>query len=349
MSASAPAVTAAPGLSDGVRGLLARRESQLVITMVVIVALCEALDHQFVSSLVLANILITAMVTVFTALAQLLVMLTRGIDLSIAPTLGIAALAVGFAAQDNGLGLVWGVLLGALIGAALGVGNAVLVSLIGLPPIIATLGTYSVYGGLQFIVAHGTQVLSIPAQYTQFGYARKTLFYGVPPIVIAGVVVTVAVGYLLRHTVFGRDVYATGDDREAAFRAGIPTRRVIFLAYVLCGMLAGIAGVVYLTRTGSADALTGSQTNEELNAIAAALIGGAALTGGRGTALGAVLGALFLSLILSAMGQVANIPSEWQPAGVGVLILLAVVADPKSRRSGPLTMLVANLKRRWRQ
>lgn len=329
------------------RALANRRELQLVAIMLSLTAICGAINPAFLSSAVISNILITGMVTVFMALGQLIVILTKGIDLSVAPILGISALVVGYQAEDHGLSLPLGVLLGIGLGAALGLGNAVLVSLIGLPPIIATLGTFSVYGGLQYLAAGGSQVYSIPSQYTQFGDATRTIVYGVPPIFLAGVLVTALVGALLRHTAVGRSIYATGDDTEAAFRAAIPTKRVLFLAYVLCGIFAGIAGVVYLVRTGSANSLTGTQTNEELNAIAAALIGGAALTGGRGTATGAALGAIFLSFTLSAMGDVANIPDVWQPAGVGALILLAIVADTRSGQGTSLKVLVTAVKRRW--
>ncbi len=324
---------------------LARREVQIVIAMLLIVGVSTLAYPDFLSSRVIANVFIAAMVTTFVSLGQTFVMLARGIDLSVAPILGLSAVVVGFAAQDHGLGLWRGLLLGAVVGMVLGVGNAVLVSWFKLPPIIATLGTFSVYGGLQFVVTGGQQVDQIPGQYTQYGIATHTIVPGVPVILLAGLAATALVSWVLRSTVFGRNVYATGDDGEAAFRAGIPVRRITFLAYVLCGLFAGIAGVVYLTRTGSADSLTGTQTNENLNAIAAALIGGTALTGGRGTAVGSFLGSVFLSLTLSAMGIAFGVPNEWQPAGIGVLILLAVVADPRARRGHALTTLRMRLRR----
>jgi ribose/xylose/arabinose/galactoside ABC-type transport system permease subunit len=331
-----------------VRAFFGRRDIQLVPIMIAIAIVATIANPQFMTSRVISNIFIAAMVTTFVALGQVLVMLTKGIDLSVAPILGLSAVIVGFQAQNSGLPLPLGLLLGAAVGAVLGVGNAVLISILGLPPIIATLGTFSIYGGLQFVVTGGSQVNQVPATYTSFGIATNTILPGIPMILAVGIFATLCVGTVLRHSTFGRNIYATGDDYEAAFRAGIPTRRVTFLAYVICGLFAGIAGVVYLTRTGSADALTGTQTNENLNAIAAALIGGAALTGGRGTATGALFGSIFLSLTLSAMGIAAHIPDEWQPAGIGVLILLAVVADTRARRGGTLQALFANLRRRNR-
>ncbi|WP_022900240.1 ABC transporter permease [Humibacter albus] len=345
-----PNVTSFSSIAFGrsVREFIGRRDVQLVPIMLVIAIVSAIASPDFLSSRVISSIFITAMVTTFVALGQTVVMLTKGIDLSVAPILGLAAVIVGFQAQDHGMPLWLGLLVGAGVGAVLGAGNAVLVSLLGLPPIIATLGTFSVYGGLQFIITGGSQVNQVPAEYTNLGVATNTIIPGVPMLLVVGVFATVCVGLLLRYTVYGRNVYATGDDFEAAFRAGIPTRRVIFIAYVLCGLLSGIAGVVYLARTGSADALTGTQTNENLNAIAAALIGGAALTGGRGNAAGALLGSIFLALTVSAMGIAAHIPDEWQPAGIGVLILLAVIADPRARQGGTLKGLFTGRRRRRR-
>ncbi len=323
-----------------VRSLIARRDAQLVPVIIVIAAISGIANPEFLSSRVVASLLIAAMVTTVVALGQTFVMLTKGIDLSVAPILGLSAVIVGFQAQNNQLPLQLGLLIGAAVGIVLGIGNGLLVSILRVPPIIATLGTFTVYGGLQFLVTNGNQVNTVPNQYTQFGVATFTVVPGVPWLLVAGIVATVCAGLVLRNTMFGRSLYATGDDAEAAFRGGIPTRRVTFAAYVICGCFAGIGGVIYLMRTGSADALTGTQTNENLNSIAAALIGGTALTGGRGNATGALLGSIFLSLTLSAMGIAAHIPDEWQPAGIGVLILLAVVADPRARQSGRVRSLL---------
>ncbi|MEO7123064.1 MAG: ABC transporter permease [Lacisediminihabitans sp.] len=327
-----------------VRALIARRDVQLIPVILIIALISGAANPAFLSSRVISSLLIAAMVTTLMALGQTFVMLTKGIDLSVAPILGLSAVIVGFQAQDHGLPLVQGLFLGAGIGIVLGAGNALLVSILRVPPIIATLGTFTVYGGLQFLVTNGSQVNTVPNQYTVFGVAGFTILPGVPWLLIVGVVSTICAGFVLRYTVFGRSLYAIGDDAEAAFRGGIPTTRVTFISYVVCGFFAGVAGVIYLMRTGSADALTGTQTNENLNAIAAALIGGAALTGGRGNALGALLGSIFLSLTLSAMGIAAHIPDEWQPAGIGVLILLAVVADPRARQGNNIRSLLRRRK-----
>lgn len=315
------------------RSVTGNRNLQLAILILAISGAAVVANPGLLSSRVLANILIAAMVTAFVAMGQLLVLITKGIDLSVAPIMGLSAVIVGFQAQDHGLSLPVGLLLGAGVGVILGMGNGFLVSIVRMPPIIATLATFSVYGGLQFVVTGGDQVNAIPDEYTRWGVVTNSVL-GVPPLFWAGIAAMGALTFVLRRTVFGRNLYAVGGDVDEAVRLGIPTRRVVFTAYVACGMLAGIAGVVYLMRTGSADSITGTQTNENLNAIAAALVGGASLTGGRGTAIGTVLGSIFLALTLVAMGGAAHIPPVWQPAGVGVLILVAVLADARARRGG---------------
>ncbi|HWF42088.1 MAG TPA: ABC transporter permease [Acidothermaceae bacterium] len=309
--------------------VLRRRELLLLVAMVIIVIASTAAHPYFWSSRNISFILADSMVTTILALGETFVMLSRGIDLSVAPMMGLSAVIVGFRVQDHGLTLVPAILLGIAVGLALGLGNALLVAIVGLPPIIATLGTLSVYGGLQFVITGGRQVDTVPNSFTDLG--SKLLFHGVPRLLILGLVMVGITGFVLRHTVFGRSVYATGDDAEAAFRAGIPVKRTLFFCYLSCGACSGLAGVVYLMRTGSAVATTGTDNNSNLLAIAAALIGGTALTGGRGGAVGALAGAVFLSLTLAAM-VFAHIGAVWQPAGVGVLILLAVVGDPRTRK-----------------
>jgi ribose/xylose/arabinose/galactoside ABC-type transport system permease subunit len=323
--------------------VLARRELLLIAVMVVIVVLSTMHHSYFWTSRNISFILADSMVITFLALGQTFALLSRGIDLSVAPIMGLSACIVGFHAQDHGMTLLPAIGIGAAVGLVLGLGNAILVGIVRLPAIIATLGTLSVYGGLQFVVTGGRQVDHVPVQYTDLG--SRTILPGIPLILLVGLVAVLITTLILRHTLFGRSVYATGDDSEAAYRAGIPVRRTIFICYLVCGLFAGLAGVVYLMRTGSAVATTGTDTSANLNSIAAALIGGTALTGGRGSAIGSIVGSVFLSLTLTAM-VFAGIPAIWQPAGVGVAILLAVLADRRARANGARRIGIGQLLRR---
>lgn len=313
-------------------GALGRRELQIVAAIVLVSGASAAVHPDFLTAGNISFMLADAVATVLLSIGQTIVILGKGIDLSVAPILGINAVFVGLQAQNHNLPVVAGLGIVVGLGILLGIGNGLLVSLAGLPPIIATLATLTVYGGIQFIVSHGLQVDSIPNLYSSIG--SDDLVPGIPWLIVIAAGFVAAASLVLNKTRFGRAIYAVGNNAEAAFRAGIPVRRVVFSTYVLSGALAGLAGLVYLCHTGTADSTTGSATNVELTSIAASLIGGTSLLGGRGGPLGSALGAIFLSVALTAM-VFARIPPIWEPAGVGVLILLAIVFDRKRRAPGP--------------
>ncbi len=330
----ANAATPPPAIAAGspwrvLRLGLGRRETQLVLAMVVVCAISTAIHPYFLTTGNIAFILADAVSTMLLAVGQTVVILGRGIDLSVAPILGLAAVAVGFPAQNSNLPLVAALFIVLALGIALGIGNGLLVAVVGIPPIIATLATLTVYGGLQFIVSNGNQVDTLPSAYTTLGSAD--LLPGIPWLIVIGLVVVGAFSAFLRYTVTGRSIYALGNNADAAYRAGIPVKRLLFLTYVISGMLAGLAGLVYLCHTGTADSTTGTDTSVQLTSIAAALLGGTSLTGGRGGPLGGALGAVFLSLALTSM-VFLRIPPIWEPAGVGLLILLAIVGERRRHR-----------------
>jgi len=330
VSATLSVEKAEPGgaiLRDVLRKAIRLRELQLVVAIAVVVAVSALAHPSFVSPGNISFMLADSVVTAVLATGQTIVVLAKGIDLSVAPILGIAAVVVGFPAQNHNLPIVAALGLVVLVGLVLGVGNGLFVSVTRIPPIIATLATLSVYGGLQFIIANGQEVVNIPNAYDALG--NNDVVSGIPWVLVIGVGIAVVVALFLRHTNVGRAIYAVGNDAGAAHRSGIPVQRVIFATYVLSGVLAGIAGLLYLCHTGSADSTTGTDSNVNLTSIAATLIGGTTLTGGRGGVVGSVIGAVFLSVALTAM-VFARIPAIWEPAGVGLLILLAMVTDRHS-------------------
>ena len=306
--------------------LLRRREILVTAVIVIVVAGSTAAHPYFWASTNLAFIFADSVVIAFLALGESFVMIGRGIDLSVGAIMGLSAIFVGFRIQNDGISLLPAVLLGAGVGIVLGLGNAILVGVVRLPPIIATLGTLSVYSGLEFVVTNGNQVDTIPNSITNLG--SDTVLPGVPVILLLTLPFVLISAWVLRYTTFGRSIYAVGDDAEAAYRAGIPVQRVLFSTYLVSGLFAGLGGVAYLIYTSGASSTSG--INDNLTAIAAAIIGGTALTGGVGGALGALVGSVFLTVTLTAM-SFAHVSDVWQPAGVGVLVLLAVVYDSRSR------------------
>jgi ribose/xylose/arabinose/galactoside ABC-type transport system permease subunit len=322
---------------------LIHRELQLVLVTAIVVAITTIQNSSFSSMGNVSFLVADSMAVAIVAVGETLVVLTRGIDLSVAPVLGTAALAVGFLAQNHGLTPIEGLPIVLAIGALMGAGNGLMVAYAGIPPIIATLGTLAVYSGVQGIVANGQEVVTLPAAY--FNLGNNDLVAGVPYVGLIGLGVTLLLALMLWRTRFGRSLYAVGNNLEAARRSGIRVRRVLMSAYSLCGALAGLGGLIFLAHVGSADSTTGTDSNIQLTAIAATLIGGSTLTGGKGGVLGSYMAAIFLSVALAALVDFQLNPI-WEPAGVGVMILIAVMADPTTGRTSLRTTLAQLMQTR---
>jgi rhamnose transport system permease protein len=215
------------------------------------------------------------------------------------------------------------VLLGMALGAVLGSFNGLIIAVGKVPPIIATLGTLSIYRGMVFLYSQGYWIP--PYQLPDiFKLLSKGTLLGVPNIVIFAIVVAILVYYFLNYTRTGRDIYAVGSNPDAAQYVGIRKQRIIFLVYVLTGIAAGLGGVLWASRFES------SQTNTalgfELQTVAASIVGGVSISGGVGTVPGVLLGALALGMINNAVTLV-RISPFWEQAAQGLLILVAVVSD----------------------
>ncbi len=301
------------------------RTLTLAAVTVLTVLVVGTLDHGFLALSNLRFMLLNSVVLSLVALGQTLVIATRGIDLSVAPVLGLSAVATGLLAQAGSLPLVGAVALALVIGLALGTLNGLLVAKLAIPPIITTLGTYSLYSGLIFIVSNGVQVTSVPPAYAAFGNGVLSPLLPVPiPVLILGLVL-LATSFMLGHTPFGRALLAVGNNKTAAFNAGVGVNATLVGAYTISGVLAALAGLMFVSYTGSATVTTGTGDHIELQSIAVALIGGTAIAGGRGNVLGTVLGSVFLSVILTALVFI-HVPPIWYSAGEGLMILLTVTA-----------------------
>ena len=316
--------------------LLRRREfRELVLVAVTALVLLGvgSVDHGFVSTQNIRFMVLGSVVLAMLSLGQTLVICTRGIDLSVAPILGLTALVDGLLAQASGLPLWGAVAIAVAIGLVLGLLNGFLVARLAIPPIITTLGTYSLYSGLMFLLSNGNQVDAVPHAYGLFGNASLLPFLPVPIPVAVLLAALALMAFLLEATRFGRNVLAVGNNAEAAFVAGINVTRTQIGAYTVSGLLAAIAGLVFVCYTGSATVTTGTGDHLELQSIAVALIGGAAISGGRGNMVGTVLGALFLSVVLTALVFV-HVPPIWYSAGEGLMILATVTAGRRQVRAG---------------
>ncbi|MDR3494549.1 MAG: ABC transporter permease [Ancalomicrobiaceae bacterium] len=309
------------------------RELVLLIVIIAVTAGIGVADPGFVAKQNLQFMILNSVVLSLVALGQTLVIATRGIDLSVAPVMGLGAVVTGLWAQQFGFPL-WGAVLASLaMGAVLGTLNGVLVANLNIPPIIVTLGTYSIYGGIVFIYSDGVQVYAVPPEYATFGNASILPFLPIPiPVVILAGVLGLS-WYMLEHTVFGRALLAVGNNAAAAYSAGISCASTVVRTYAIAGTLACFAGLIFVSYTGSATVMTGTGDHIELQSIAVALIGGTAAAGGRGNLIGTVMGSLFLSVILTAL-VFMHVPPIWYSAGEGLMILIAVTVGMNQSRAG---------------
>jgi rhamnose transport system permease protein len=201
--------------------------------------------------------------------------------------------------------------------------NGLIIAYGRVPPIIATLGTLSVYRGMVFMYSGGTWINAFEMS-RPFKLLSKGTPLGLPNLVIIAIVVAVIVFYFLNYTRTGRDLYAVGSNPDAAQFAGIRKQRIIFLVYVLSGIACGLAGVLWASRFESAQ--TNTALGFELQTVAASIVGGVSISGGVGTVPGVLLGALLLGIIQNSLTLI-RISPFWQLAVQGLLILVAVVTD----------------------
>ena len=269
---------------------------------------------------ILLNISILAIV----ALAQTMVIITHGIDLSVSSMIGLVGMMVAFVVkQYPEMPVLLPVLLGMALGAVLGTFNGLIITFGKVPPIIATLGTLSIYRGLVFFYSQGTWINSfeLPAS---FKLLSKGTPFGLPNMVIIALLVAVIVYYFLNYTRTGRDIFAVGSNPDAAQFAGIRKQRITFLVYLISGLLSGLADVLWVSRFESAQ--TNTALGFELQTVAASVVGGVSISGGVGTVSGVLLGALLLGIIQNSLTLI-RISPFWQLAAQGLLILIAVISD----------------------
>lgn len=305
-------------------GFVRLRELPVILALVVLVAVTAAINPLFLSEQGVKDLLLNATILMILAVGQTLVIITRNIDLSVGSILGLVAFGTGsiFVAAPD-LPVIAVFVLGMTFGAVLGALNGLLVTIAKVPALVITLGTLYIFRGISNAWAGGTQYFAGDRP-EAFGNLSVDTVLGFPGITLIAVVVVALVAVCMLGTRPGRDLYAIGSDPDAARLFGIPVTRRVLLAFVVNGLLAGLAGVLYASRFNSVGATTGSGL--ELDVVAAAVVGGVAIFGGSGSVVGAAIGALLLTTITSALAAL-RVDKFWQQAIVGILILAAVIID----------------------
>lgn len=307
--------------------LLRTREAGLFGLVVLLLAAIAPFFPRFLSPASLSGVLDDTALLVLLALGEMLVLLTRGVDLSIAANLALTGMVVALLNQAHpGWGVAPVILLSIGFGALLGAFNGVLIWLLRIPSIVVTLGTLSIYRGGVYLASGGKWVNSNQMSPAFLDFVRARLL-GLTMLTWVAILCAVLVGLFLRQTSRGRDLYAAGNNPSAAIYAGIDVGRMQCMAFTVAGAIAGLCGYLWVSRFAVAYADVAS--GFELQVIAACVIGGVSITGGVGSVAGVALGGLFLGIIKNALPLVGVSPF-FQMAVSGLVITGAVVINARA-------------------
>ena len=325
--ATAAAATTPPRPRVRVKTLgdIAGRESGGLIVLLVAVGALTLASPEFLTGNNLANLARQVAIFGILAIGQLVVILTGGIDLSVGSILGLAG-AVTAQLLVSGVPIIPAILIGVVVGGVLGIANGVLVTRFKLPPFIATLGMLGIARGIVLVITDANTIQGLP---DGFQTVANGTVLGIPNLLIIFAIITAIAWFVLNRTVFGRYVYAVGSNPEAARLAGVPVAMVTTAVYLISGVLAAVGGVLLTSRLGAGVPTAG--TGFELQAIAACVIGGASLSGARGSAIGAACGALIIG-VLNNGGNLLAINAFYLQIAIGALVLVAVGFDQMNTR-----------------
>jgi rhamnose transport system permease protein len=316
--------------------ITALREFGVLLLLLLVCGAAAIREPRFLEASSINSILLWAPLLIVVGIGQMMVIVTRGIDVSVGSMLGLSGMLVGMLFRANpelavGVGALAGIVAGLLLGSI----NGALITWAKVPPIIATLGTLSAFRGVIFIVSGGEQIdgNDLPPALTAWTLGGPISIAGVTIswLMAMALVLALVAAVFLQRTRLGRDIYTLGSNPEAAKLRGVSVNRASFVVYAITGALAGLAGVMYASRFGFVNPATAGQ-GFELTVIAAVAIGGTKITGGSGSVLGVVIGCFLLGAINVALA-VLGIEASWQLLVYGVVILVALLIDALTRRT----------------
>lgn len=322
--------------------LIPLREGILALAIVVLLALVASRFPGFVAPSNLSNVFNDTAPLIILAVGQMVVILTRCIDLSVAANLALTGMVVAMinvAMPGLPIPVIIAVSIG--LGAVLGAINGLLVWKLAIPPIVVTLGTMTIFRGVIFLISDGKWVNSHEMSPSFTAFPRYELL-GLPVLSWCAILTVIGFGIMMSRTALGRSIFAVGGNPHAAVYTGIDVGRTQYLAFVISGALAGLTGYLWVSRF--AVAYVDIAGGFELEVVAACVIGGISIAGGIGSVGGAVLGALFLGVVKNAL-PVVNISPFWQLAISGSAILIAVAFNAQSGRKKGRIILKSAEKR----
>jgi ribose transport system permease protein len=295
------------------------REIGLPIVVIVLMVIFSVTSDVFLTMQNLRNIGVAAAALAAVSFGQTFVILTAGLDLSVGSTVALVSVVAAYGIRSQGI--VFGLVEGVLAGTCVGVINGIVITRLGVFPFIATLAMLSILSGLALNLSGGIPISGLPERFGDFAY---DLVWGLPAPFIVALIVLAVSHFILRYTRFGRHIYAIGGNQEAARLSGIEVNRVKVLAYVFCSFFAAVGSIVLTARVASGQPTLG--VSLPLESVAAVVLGGVSLFGGRGSVVGVAFGVAFVSILSNGL-NLLNVSSYTQMMVIGAALIVAVAMD----------------------
>ena len=298
-------------------------ELTTVIALIILMAVITIINSNFLTANNLLNLLLQVTSNALIAFGMTFVILTGGIDLSIGSILALSsALTAGL--LGSGMPVTLAILISLILGCILGMMNGLLISYGKLAPFIVTLATMTIFRGATLVYTNGNPITKGLSDTFLFQFLGQGYIVGIPFPVIIMFIVFIVLYVLLHKTAFGKSVYAIGGNEKAAYISGVKLNKVKIIIYSISGIMASISGLIITSRLSSAQPTAGA--SYEMDAIAAVVLGGTSLSGGKGRILGTLIGALIIGVLNNGL-NIIGVSAFWQQVVKGVVILIAVLID----------------------
>ncbi len=298
-------------------------ELTTVIALIILMAVITIINSNFLTANNLLNLLLQVTSNALIAFGMTFVILTGGIDLSVGSILALSsALTAGL--LGSGMPVTLAILISLILGCILGMMNGLLISYGKLAPFIVTLATMTIFRGATLVYTNGNPITKGLSDTFLFQFLGQGYIVGIPFPVIIMFIVFIVLYVLLHKTAFGKSVYAIGGDEKAAYISGVKLNKVKIIIYSISGIMASISGLIITSRLSSAQPTAGA--SYEMDAIAAVVLGGTSLSGGKGRILGTLIGALIIGVLNNGL-NIIGVSAFWQQVVKGVVILIAVLID----------------------
>ena len=298
-------------------------ELTTVIALIILMAVITIINSNFLTANNLLNLLLQVTSNALIAFGMTFVILTGGIDLSVGSILALSsALTAGL--LGSGMPVTLAILISLILGCILGMMNGLLISYGKLAPFIVTLATMTIFRGATLVYTNGNPITKGLSDTFLFQFLGQGYIVGIPFPVIIMFIVFIVLYVLLHKTAFGKSVYAIGGNEKAAYISGVKLNKVKIIIYSISGIMASISGLIITSRLSSAQPTAGA--SYEMDAIAAVVLGGTSLSGGKGRILGTLIGALIIGVLNNGL-NIIGVSAFWQQVVKGIVILIAVLID----------------------